>query len=566
MSGEGPYLSYSHDGLLGCVERSSHLEEYTRSRPASAGSRPRSLLSKVATAAAAAQVDEEPEPVDAEPWILEGWGDGPSVSEAAQQAALKLGPYLKNVPTTLVGLGAGTRRVLSAGPQGRNGPLKASEARRKHGPSQQVERRASGPAIGIASGGGGPYSPSPRRAPPPKNLEVGDESDGEPSCAAPAAGGQMPAAAVAAQPPVYAYSGQPRAGPALRTGAGSIHAAPLGQPQAQGGPGTASASASGSAASLGSPRHRSLSFPGRGAASPQPQLQPSGSAGYDGPAPGAAGKGSPAPGGPQPYSHPSLPPHPHLEPLSPMSLRHTADGNGRGDAGSGEPASSPSPPPPLPGLFLAGRRGSSFRTETGLSGWDPEAPAIQLPQPQHPAPSGSNLSLLWIGPAAPGAGTSGLQIGPVSSGRGSPVAANQQRREQIGGSSRLLQRGAAGGGGAAPATPAELSPAPDRQDRGASFAGQAAQGGYAGREGRPSGSRSSARAHQPQPASPDGLPPQLDALAEFYASRVEPGGGGGGGGAGAGPPPRSGGGTATGLLPVPPMRVTGLLKPTAARV
>ncbi len=55
-------------------------------------------------------------------------------SEAAQQAALKLAPYLKNVPTTLVGLGGGPgggRRVLSAGPGGRGGQLKASEARRK---------------------------------------------------------------------------------------------------------------------------------------------------------------------------------------------------------------------------------------------------------------------------------------------------------------------------------------------------------------------------------------------------------------------------------------------------
>lgn len=55
-------------------------------------------------------------------------------TEAACQAALKLAPYLRNVPTTLVGLGAaGTRRVASAGPQGRSSPLKASEARRKVG-------------------------------------------------------------------------------------------------------------------------------------------------------------------------------------------------------------------------------------------------------------------------------------------------------------------------------------------------------------------------------------------------------------------------------------------------
>lgn len=56
-------------------------------------------------------------------------------SEAAQQAALRLGPYMKNVPTTLVGLGAAGRRVLSAGQQGR-ATLKVSEARRKLGSGQ----------------------------------------------------------------------------------------------------------------------------------------------------------------------------------------------------------------------------------------------------------------------------------------------------------------------------------------------------------------------------------------------------------------------------------------------
>lgn len=62
--------------------RSAHLEEYTRTRPASASSRPRSLLSKVAASAAtnAAQGADEGEPApDNEPWELEGWGEGPSV-------------------------------------------------------------------------------------------------------------------------------------------------------------------------------------------------------------------------------------------------------------------------------------------------------------------------------------------------------------------------------------------------------------------------------------------------------------------------------------------------------
>lgn len=61
------------------AHRSSHLEEYTRSRPASAGGRPRSLLNKMANAAVAVQLDDDDEPADAEPWVLEGWGDGPSV-------------------------------------------------------------------------------------------------------------------------------------------------------------------------------------------------------------------------------------------------------------------------------------------------------------------------------------------------------------------------------------------------------------------------------------------------------------------------------------------------------
>jgi hypothetical protein len=65
--------------VIACIPRSSHLEEYSRMRPASAGSRPRTLLNKLANVAATVQVDDDPDPADAEPWVLEGWGEGPSV-------------------------------------------------------------------------------------------------------------------------------------------------------------------------------------------------------------------------------------------------------------------------------------------------------------------------------------------------------------------------------------------------------------------------------------------------------------------------------------------------------
>eukprot|EP00198_Chlamydomonas_reinhardtii_P013569 XP_001702906.1 predicted protein [Chlamydomonas reinhardtii] len=342
-------MSQSIDGHpLAGIERSSHLEEYSRTRPASAGGRPRSLLNKVANAAAAAQVEDEPDPVDAEPWVLEGWGDGPSVSEAAQQAALKLAPHLKNVPTTLVGLGGGPgggRRVLSAGPGGRSNQLKASEARRKPpsgaSPQTQGDRRASGSQNPVPAGvghGGTHATATIRRAtvPPPRNLEVGDESDVEPSMPAPAAARPVAGASTMAQGrPVGKYGS--RGDPGLNSG---------GFPRL--------------------PCSSSFTSPGK-------------------PPVGASGAAS--------SEHDDM--VANLAPIAP-------------------------PPPQLPGLFLTGRKGASFRNDgLGLSGWDPEAPAFQHPGSPSAAGgsggggAGQNVSL-WIGPTAPGFGIAAPQQDSLS--------------------------------------------------------------------------------------------------------------------------------------------------------
>ncbi|GFR40983.1 hypothetical protein Agub_g1648, partial [Astrephomene gubernaculifera] len=530
-------MSHSHDGFaLGFVERSAHLEEYTRMRPASAGSRPRSLLNKVANAAAAAQADDDPEPADAEPWVLEGWGDGPSVSEAAQQAALRLAPYAKNVPTTLVGLGAGGRRVLSAGPQGRSSPLKVSEARRKPGPGPphaQGDRRASGPA-GLATA-------TVRRAPPLRDLDVGDESDVEPDTAAAAGAGSTSGYAhtlVHGQPPrggpgqrgpplaptaatrqyhvaLAQQAMQHPGGMAARIGRRDIAspAAPAAAPQPLWG-------TTANEAPSNSPRYRSLSAEayhnssggaGTGAAaaaasSSRPGAPPA----LRGGAAAPSGAGAPPPHPQQhTHSHPPLPPQPphgHLDPLSPTASRNRgapgpsdpgvpADGRNRSSEcqpplrsssftsyaqaalttgldnidiisahlatsvnafttatpaqlqqaqAASQRSSSPNsstagaqvhpPPPPLPGLFPSGRKIGSFRADTGLCGWDPEGPSMQVQQIQlTPAQAASNVSL-WIGPMAPGTGTSGLQVGTVSSGRGTSMPGNNQpphRRDQL---------------------------------------------------------------------------------------------------------------------------------------
>lgn len=60
------------------IHRSCFLEEYSSKRPASAGVRPRSLLNKIANAAQLGDVSDNEE-VDTDTWILEGWGEEPSV-------------------------------------------------------------------------------------------------------------------------------------------------------------------------------------------------------------------------------------------------------------------------------------------------------------------------------------------------------------------------------------------------------------------------------------------------------------------------------------------------------
>ncbi|EFJ51938.1 hypothetical protein VOLCADRAFT_103129 [Volvox carteri f. nagariensis] len=643
----------SHDGLsLGCVERSSHLEEYSRSRPASAGSRPRSLLNKMANAAAAVQLDDDAEPADAEPWVLEGWGDGPSVSEAAQEAALRLGPYVKNVPTTLVGLGpaGGGRRVCSAGHQGR-GLLKVSEARRKPGPGppySQGDRRSSGPAA-LAAGNQGVL----RRTAVQRNLDVGDESDVEPPTPAPAY----------TSPPT-----QGRLTPAQRTGAAlrQQNAQQLAQntlmnaaarlarkePVASAPGAGASTQPSpppplsnmGSAApepsSGSSPRHRSLSaesyhadatgagtagsaqrianVPGRTPPHPSTHLEPP--SGPTGRAAGGRGSAAPSDPGLQPAerasssmcpsgtydlhdSHHHFPGPSHALPGPPIPLSSSttiaapaAPGTAASHlaAGSGPPAGLAAAYggqpglPLLPGLFPNGRRGASFRNDVnGLSGWDPEAPAIPHQPAVGQASQASPNLPLWIGPAgAGGAGVVGTGLqpqapsttagGPVApSGRGSPIHGTQvpHRRD----SSSRMQR--VGGGAALGILDLSLTPERSSSDK----TGQGTVSNSQNRGGRApgggvlySGVTPAARSLSPDVAGRGGCPhffsaPQQDALSEFCASRPELGSAGTASGSISGASPGDArihpGTPSTPIMPgmpvTVPMRVTSLAKATA---
>ncbi|KAG2448371.1 hypothetical protein HYH02_006953 [Chlamydomonas schloesseri] len=659
-------MSQSIDGHpLAGIERSSHLEEYSRTRPASAGSRPRSLLNKVANAAAAAQVDDDPDPADAEPWVLEGWGDGPSVSEAAQQAALKLAPYLKNVPTTLVGLGGGPgggRRVLSAGPGGRGSQLKASEARRKPpggaSPLPQGDRRALGSQNPMPAGvvPGGPHTTATvRRAamPPLRNLDVGDESDVEPSVpsssgttgartagggitlapsrsvvgAGPKPSGPTAGSARQIQSSVASQIVQNTPGVATKLAgrrdvAGAVSTQQLGpSPAAALGAAAAAATTGSGSASPISPRYRSLSAEAHHHPSPMgPGSAAAGSSGIPGRAgmhgAAAAARGSPGPGSATHHGHLLLPPYGHLEPLSPLQGKYGSRGDpgpnssGTTTAGGGTSAKLPrsssftssgkppafgassaasndpddvianlapmAPPPQLPGLFLTGRKGASFRNDAlGLSGWDPEAPAVQ--HPGSPLTAGASSSgggataqnvSLWIGPTAPGAGTSGLQVGsPAGSGRGSPAGGQGARREQLAGNSRLHRGATTGPGAQAPAStplaPLDLGLAPERSSGGGTGAGPRA--------------RMPATGCSPSPDVTAGFGyhmPQQDALSDFAASRQDISSAGSiGGAAGAElqkrAPSRTG--TYTGLLPptsaAMPMRVTslGMKSPPAPR-
>ncbi|GLC63515.1 hypothetical protein PLESTF_000044600 [Pleodorina starrii] len=675
-------IGQSHDGFLGCVERSSHLEEYTRSRPASAGSRPRSLLNKMANAAAAVQLEDEAEPADAEPWVLEGWGDGPSVSEVAQQAALRLGPYVKNVPTTLVGLGGGGggRRVLSAGHQCR-GPLKVSEARRKPGPGppySQGDRRSSGPAALAA--GGQATTAALRRTAIPRTLDVGDESDVEPTSYA---GGASYGSYGQALVPQATPPSQSRITPAQRAGAGlrqqtvqqiaqsTLNAATrLGrrEPAAAAVSAASAAAASGDSTNDGSPRTRSASAEsyshgthGSGAAPLAAGRVPNVSVRGLPPGAAAAGSGSPlhtflaSPAAP---AHPLLPPqHPpaQLDPHSglggrgagvvrppagpsepslasgstdrPVSGPHAADGQparsssftssavaqpqGTHDyhhdsilspaaghafpgAAIASPLSSPALAPGgagvgaavqplLPGLFTAGRRGSSFRADgTGLSGWDTEGPAVQSQPPLGASPQqvASNTSL-WTGTTAAGSGLPAPAVGAAAAaaGRGSPLAGGQPPPRRDG--SLRIQRGAAAGGSPS-AGLLDLSLGPGER----SGPGQAAflSLSRAGRSqaGGPLPAASCSRSASPDVAGrgypPAGFSaPQQDALTEFCASRAELGSAGAGGGSisGAAGGPTDGaraqgaslsGGVVSAVPVSVPLRMGSLTKTTVGRV
>ncbi|GIL73112.1 hypothetical protein Vretifemale_3324 [Volvox reticuliferus] len=608
-------------------------------------------------------------------YLTLSWHPMPSQSEAAQQAALRLGPYIKNVPTTLVGLGAGGgRRVLSAGHQGR-GPLKVSEARRKPGvgaPFSQGDRRSSGPAALVTGTQGA--TTTLRRTAMQRNLDVGDESDVEPSV-------PMSAGAGASAAGSYAYAGPPphgritpaqRAGAALRqqtvqqvmqntpnagtrlgrreTAAGTT-LTPPGPTQPF--PVTVESSAG------GSPRHRSVSA----------ETYLTGIHGAGGnPAPVPNGSGRPVPSGclgpssaATVHGHPPLPPQHlpnHIEPLG-ATIVHAACG--RSTAGPSDPGMAPADRPSsgtvgavehaparsssfsacantqspslhdhhdshqlpgtshaitgavaaavattagasqlssgslltapvgqpgtplLPGLFLAGRRGSSFRTDaSGLSGWDPEAPAIpQQPSPGTALQAGANVSL-WIGPTVTGVGIAGgvqavqasgvaAAAGSVTAGRGLPLPGGQLPHRRDG--SNRVQRGL----GSPVAGIVDLSLGPERSS--AEKPGQAgAPNPNRGIRGQAAGVLHSGLSPAARSLSPDvhgrGCPPgfsapQQDALTEFCASRAEIGSAGTASGSisgtapGEGRAPTNTNGFIAAVPASVPLRVTSLAKATA---
>lgn len=504
----------------------------------------------------------------------------------------------------------------------------------------QGDRRASGSQNPVPAGvghGGTHATATIRRAtvPPPRNLEVGDESDVEPSMPAPAAARPVAGASTMAQgrpvvgagpKPTGAAVGSVRqiqssvaaqlvqntSGVALklvgrRDVAGAVSTQPVGTP-AGAGLGPAAAAAAPGTASPMSPRYRSLS------AEAHHHLSPIGMGSFASSAVGASATptratalgapntahGSPGPASASNHGHPPLPPHGHLEPLSPLQGKYGSRGDpglnsggfprlpcsssftspGKPPVGASGAASSEHddmvanlapiapPPPQLPGLFLTGRKGASFRNDgLGLSGWDPEAPAFQHPGSPSAAGgsggggAGQNVSL-WIGPTAPGAGTSGLQVGsPAGSGRGTPAGGPGTRRDQLAGNSRLHRGAAPGPAAAAPAsaplTPLDLGLAPERSS-----------GGGAGAR-----TRMPTTGQSPSPDMTAGFgiaAPQQDSLSDFAARRQDISSAGSNGGAAAAEPQKQApprGGTYTGLLPptsaTMPMRVTSLgVKPS----
>ncbi len=251
------------------------------------------------------------------------------------------------------------------------------------------------------------------------------------------------------------------------------------------------------------------------------------------PVPRSSSFNSPANRQPPPASH-----EPQAAPYSPASL--TA-------------------PPPLPGLLPTGRRGSSFRADSGLGGWDTDGP----PTPTH----GSSPSL-WVGPTgAASNGPVGLQAGTVA-----PL-----RRDQLQGTSRLQRDRSGTGSGLPPGSPGtsaggippggELATGQQQQGVGRLGSG----GGRLGTRGSGAGNPPGLRSPSPDRTSGGGMPaavfpaPMQDALTEFVQHGPPSAGSSQDRGGSAGQGARGSAGSQPPPVPfhVPasvPMRVTGLTK------
>ncbi|KAF5842831.1 hypothetical protein DUNSADRAFT_4715 [Dunaliella salina] len=183
MQREGHAAQYAPPDDTPCnSHRSSYLRDYTYSedRPHSAGVRPRSLLNKVANASHAIQRDDSDD--ENEPWVLEGWKDEAStVLENACQSAKLPSKYTSNMPCPLP---TNVRRVASAAT---SRPEPSIHKQLPHGQRQRAIGAPDGPGLHSKQAGvranGATLSRSPRPPLRGQNLEVGDESDVDPSTA-----------------------------------------------------------------------------------------------------------------------------------------------------------------------------------------------------------------------------------------------------------------------------------------------------------------------------------------------------------------------------------------------
>lgn len=216
-------------------------------------------------------------------------------------------------------------------------------------------------------------------------------------------------------------------------------------------------------------------------------------------------------------------------------------------------------PPPLPGLLPVGRRGSSFRADSGLGGWDTDGP---------PTPTHGSSSSLWVGPTgAAGNGSVGLQAGTAA-----PL-----RRDQLQGASRLQRDRSGTGLGIQPGSPGAsaggIPPggefATGQQQQGVGRLGSG--GGRLGTRGPGAGNAPGLRSPSPDRTSGGGMSgavfpaPMQDALTEFVQHGPPSAGSSQDRGGSAGQGTRGSAGSQPPAAPfsVPasvPMRVTGLTK------